>query len=172
GIENSALRYYSFNDLRPLVKEIGEQGERASALKAEQRNTFQRQVLKLANAIMVYHKLKYTLQPEGVENWGQVLADFQRDLVPARQAARAEEAGQPYDTNAVQKLAEPVRKFEELKFFGFVMVIPPPDRQASPDSWQTTGAALMDSARSDHFQPGITNFAAMAAAYRAGDASS
>src|SRR5438874_6782213 len=68
GIEKSGLRYYTFNDLKPLISEIEEQSERAAKAKEEERTTFQKQVLKLSNAVMIYHRLKYTLQPEGVDD--------------------------------------------------------------------------------------------------------
>jgi len=89
GVEKSGLRYYTFDQLKPVISEIEEQSKKAGEVKEEQRNTFQKQVLKLANAMMIYNRLKYTLQPEGVDNWSQKLVDFQKDLGPVREALRA-----------------------------------------------------------------------------------
>src|SRR5438874_6803345 len=68
GVEKSGLRYYTFDQLKPVISEIEEQSERAAKAKEEERTTFQKQVLKLSNAVMIYHRLKYTLQPEGVDD--------------------------------------------------------------------------------------------------------
>src|SRR5262249_793596 len=69
GVEKSGLHYYSFNDLAPVLSEIAEQGRKASEVKSEERTTFQKQVLKLSNAMMLYQRLKVTLEPEGVDNF-------------------------------------------------------------------------------------------------------
>ena len=65
GIEKSGLRYYSFDELKPLLFEISEQARKAGDVKAGEQTAFQKQVLKLANALWLYQRLKVTLQPEG-----------------------------------------------------------------------------------------------------------
>src|SRR5580765_2236757 len=102
GVEKSGLRYYTFDQLKPLISEIEEQSKKAEEVKEEQRNTFQKQVLKLANAMMIYNRLKYTLQPEGVDNWSQKLVDFQKDLGPVRAALRAKEGEKNLDDALVR----------------------------------------------------------------------
>src|SRR6266404_1153099 len=71
GIEKSGLRYYTFNQLQPVISIISDQGQKASELKSEEQTTFQKQVLKLANAVMLYQRLKVTLQPEGVDDFAK-----------------------------------------------------------------------------------------------------
>src|SRR5260370_14478730 len=44
GVEKSGLRYYTFEQLRPLVPEIEEQSKKAGEVKEEQRTTFHKQV--------------------------------------------------------------------------------------------------------------------------------
>ncbi|MGH7970212.1 MAG: hypothetical protein ACREIC_15935, partial [Limisphaerales bacterium] len=86
GVEKSGLRYYTFNQLTPVLDEIMKQGQKANEVKAEQQTTFQKQVLKLANAVNLYRRLKFTLQPEGVDNFSRELAQFQKDMAPAQAA--------------------------------------------------------------------------------------
>src|SRR5262249_34024223 len=86
GVEKSGLRYYTFDQITPVLEEILKQGEKANEVKPEQQTTFQKQVLKLANAVTLYRRLKFTLQPEGVDDFSQELLDFQKNL-PAAQAA-------------------------------------------------------------------------------------
>src|SRR5262249_24452665 len=117
------------------------------------------------NAIMVYNRLKYTLQPEGVENWSQQLVDFQKDLGPAREALRSSDAGKELDNQAVRKLAETVRQFQMMASLGYPLTIPPEDQSASRDDWKTTGASLLETARAGEFHPAVTHLAAIATAY-------
>ena len=166
GAEKSGLRYYTFEQLRPLIAEIGDQSKKATDVKEEQRTTFQKQVLKLSNAMMIYSRLKYTLQPEGVDGWSSELAGFQKDLVPARQAARASEGGKDIDEALLRKLAEPLQHFRAMEQFGYPLTIPPQQPEVSRDAWQTTGASLLDSVRAGQFHPAVTYLAAMATAYR------
>src|SRR5215469_6744930 len=91
GIAKSALRYYTFNDLTPVLDEILKQGQKASEVKSEQQTTFQKQVLKLANAVTLYRRLKFTLEPEGAENFSRELVEFQKNITPAQAAAKASE---------------------------------------------------------------------------------
>src|SRR5258705_163830 len=58
GIKKSLLRYYTFEELRGVASEVLEQAKQAGEVKAEVQTPFQKQVSKLANAIMVYHRLK------------------------------------------------------------------------------------------------------------------
>ncbi len=172
GIENSALRYYSFNDLKPMIPEIGNQAERVAKREkdkittAEQRTVYEKQLMKLSNAVMLYYRLKHTLQPERQDNWPQVLADFQNNVGPAREAFRASQSGQPYDEQAVQKLARPIRQFDEMEAYGYALIIPPLEPNPARDNWENTGAALADGARADQFHPAVLYFAKMADGYR------
>jgi cytochrome c-type biogenesis protein CcsB len=167
GVEHSGLRYYTFDQLRPVLKEIGEQGKEAEAIKEEEKRTaFQKQALKLANAVMLYGRLKYTLQPEGADNWAQSLAEFQKNIGPAREAARASQAGQEYDKEILRKLAEPLEQFQMMSAYGYPMTVPPEEPGQTRDDWKTTGASLLDSARADHFSVPAQYYAQMATAYR------
>src|SRR3954471_19251830 len=50
GLEKSGLRYYTFEQLKPVLKVISEQSQKAAEIKPEDQSTFQKQVVKLANA--------------------------------------------------------------------------------------------------------------------------
>jgi len=166
GAEKSGLRYYTFEQLKPLVEEIEGQAKSAREVKEEQRTTFQKQVLKLANAMTVYLRLKYTLQPEGVDGWSKELTEFQKDLVPARAAARASQEGKEIDDTLLRKLAEPVRHFQMMAGLGYPLTIPPEQPEVSRDGWQTMGSSLVESIRAGQIHPAVTYLASMATAYR------
>jgi cytochrome c-type biogenesis protein CcsB len=167
GVEKSGLRYYTFMELKPLIPEINEQARKAGEVKAEDQTTFQKQVEKLANALSLYQRLKVTVQPEGTDDFAQELADFQKNLGPARVAAKASESGKEFDKQALQRIAQPVQEFQLMARFGYPLTVPPLNPGEAPEHWQTMGASLLDTDHAGMLHPAVTNFAAIATAYRA-----
>src|SRR5262245_39834186 len=89
GIEKSSLRYYSFTDLDSVLDEIAEQGRKANAAEDARRTTYQKQVLKLANAVTLYQRLKNSIEPEGTHNFGQLIAAYKASIPAGVAAIRA-----------------------------------------------------------------------------------
>jgi cytochrome c-type biogenesis protein CcsB len=166
GIEKSGLRYYSFNELKSVADEILEQGRKASEMKEEQRTTFQKQVLKLANAVNIYNRLKFTFQPEGEENWSAQLAAFPTNLAAARIAAHASGDRSQTDDEALRQVQRSVQLFEVMENYGYALIVPPISREAGPEHWQTAGAVLLESVRGEGLHPAVLYFADIATAYR------
>jgi cytochrome c-type biogenesis protein CcsB len=166
GVAKSALRYYTFEQLKPVLKIISEQSQKAGEVKSEDQTAFQKQVTKLANAVMLYQRLKVTLQPEGVEDFSKELADFLKDLSPAQAAARASESGKQFDRDAIARMAQPLQDFQLMAKFGYPLVVPPIDPAAGRDQWQNAGTSLLESARNGEIHPAVSNFATMMTAYR------
>jgi ABC-type transport system involved in cytochrome c biogenesis permease subunit len=166
GVEKSGLHYFTFNELRPVLDEIMRQGQKASDTKSADQSTFQKQVLKLANAVQLYQRLKYTLQPEEADNFANDLAEFQINLAPVQAALQANDKGEAMDKDVVRKVAEPVRRFQVMAEAGYAMIVPPLDPQAPSARWQTAGASLLDSLRTGKVHPAMTWFGAMATAFR------
>jgi len=166
GIEKSGLRYYTFQELKPVYTEIVEQGRKASETKTEEQTSYQKQVAKLANAIMLYQRLKVTLQPEGAKDFAAELAKFKHDLPLAQAAAQASQAGKPYDKAALESLAKPLEEFQFMANFGYALIVPPLDPKPVPPHWQKAGEALLESLRSNEIHPAMTWFANLATAYR------
>jgi ABC-type transport system involved in cytochrome c biogenesis permease subunit len=165
GINKDGLRYYTFEEIKPVLDVIAEQGRRAAEVKSETQTAFQKQVTKLANAVMLYQRLKITLQPEGLDDFAQELANLQKDLGPARQAAAASEKGLPYDREAIERLATPLQNFKMMAEYGEALIVPPQPGEAR-DHWLNVGASLLATIPSGQIHPAVAAFAAMATAYR------
>jgi ABC-type transport system involved in cytochrome c biogenesis permease subunit len=166
GVEKSGLHYFTFNELRPVVDEIMRQGQKAGDAKSADQSAFQKQVLKLANAVQLYQRLKYTLEPEEADDFAKDLAEFQTNLGPVQAALQANEKGEAMDKNLIGKVAEPVRRFQVMAEAGYAMIVPPLDPREPSGRWQTAGASLLDCLRTGKVHPAMTWFAAMATAYR------
>jgi cytochrome c-type biogenesis protein CcsB len=166
GVEKSGLRYYTFEQLKPALKTISEQSQQAEKVKAEDQTTVQKQMTKLANAVMLYQRLKVTLQPEGAENFASELTNFVANLGPAQAAFRDSEAGKNYDKAAIERMAQPLQDFQLMARFGYALVAPPLNPTAPRDQWQNAGTALLESARNGTIHPAIGSLATMMTAYR------
>jgi ABC-type transport system involved in cytochrome c biogenesis permease subunit len=169
GVEKSGLRYYTFAELEPVLNEISTQARAASAVEDAQRTTYQKQVLKLANAVMLYHRLKNSLQPEGAHNFEQTVADFEASLPAGIAAARARQAGEKADETALRKLVFATQQFNNMADLAAPLAVPPAD-PSDRDGWQNVGASLLDSIRTGTIHPAVGFFARMATAYRHEDA--
>jgi cytochrome c-type biogenesis protein CcsB len=166
GVDKSGLRYYTFEQLKPVLKTISDQSTHAGEVAADQQTAFQKQVVKLANAVVLYQRLKVTLQPEGTDDFSKELSAFLNDLGPARAAAQASEGGKKFDREAIERMAQPLQDFQMMAKFSYPLVVPPLDRSVPTEQWQTAGASLLDSAREGTLHPAVTDFAAMMTAYR------
>jgi len=171
GIEKSGLRYYTFNELKPVYEVIMDQGQKADQVKPEEQTTFQKQVSKLANAVILYRRLKLTLEPEGVEDFSKELAEFQKNLGPVQAAVAASEKGKEFDQEAVRSMAVPVQQFQLMAEAGYALIIPPLNPQAGRDRWQNVGTSLLETFRTGHLHPAVTFLTTIATAYQQQSAS-
>jgi cytochrome c-type biogenesis protein CcsB len=161
GVEKSGLRYYTFEQLKPVLQEIEDQGKKASDVKAEEQTTFQKQALKLANAVVLYERLKMTLQPEGSDDFAGELTQFRKDVESAR-AAGAGDANKALASEALQKIAGPFKEFQMMGEMGYGAIVPPLDPSAGRDQWETVGKSVLDPKPN----PATEKLATMATAYR------
>ena len=83
GIEKSGLRYYTFAELKPVLDEITAQARKAGAVEDAQRTTYQKQLLKLANAAMLYQRLQNSIQPTDAADFAGMVAEFQAAFIDA-----------------------------------------------------------------------------------------
>ena len=165
GIERSGLRYYTFHQLEPVLKVISEQGSKADSVKPEEQTTFQKQVIKLANAVMLYQRLKLTLQPEGEEDFARELREFKQNFGPAQAAAQANSSGTNFDKDALERVAGPLREFQDMQKYGYPLIVPPLKPELA-GGWQNMGASILENSGETNWPPAVSAYAAMVTAYR------
>ena len=171
GIEKSSLRYYTFEEIRPVAQEILDQGRKASEVKPEVQTTYQKQVVKLANAVVLYDRLKNSLQPEGAADFEQELLNFEKGIAAIRAEARAGKAEKDYDPETVRRVEETYGRVQMMAKYGYILDVPPLDPEASPDHWVSAGSSLLEVARNGEINPAVLSFARMATAYARNDSS-
>jgi cytochrome c-type biogenesis protein CcsB len=170
GIEKSSLRYYTFNQLKPLLTVIWEQGTQAREIKDDQRTPFQKQVIKLQNAIFVYRSLQDAIRPPIWENFDRELKAFEAAIPAGIAAVQAREAGKDFneqDFNRFAEVAMTAMKFKDDPNAGqyYPLVVPPEDAQKSRDDWRNIWAGIMDSVRDRQIFPPVKCMASMATGY-------
>jgi ABC-type transport system involved in cytochrome c biogenesis permease subunit len=170
GIEKSGLRYYTFEEIEPLIKEIFAQATTAGEIESANQTPFQRQILKLANAINIYQRLKNSIEPEGATNFVKMLADYEKVLPAGVAAMRAQQAGNDADKAALQDFMTLAQKFEAAANQSYPRVVPPLNPAEDREQWSNAGASLLGSIRDMQIQPAIKFFARMADGYAADDA--
>jgi len=165
GLVKSGLRYYTFQELAPLLPEVTRQGQHASLVPGAQRTTYQQQVLKLANALALYQQLKSSIQPPGAHNFAELVADYQTQLA----AFRARSDRPKHDDESFRKLATAVRQWEALAQTALPLAVPPAD-PADNDNWDNIGTALLTALHDGTISPAVGFYARLATAYGNDDA--
>lgn len=173
GVEKSGLRYYTYQQLRDLDRDIRQEGQKINEIKPETRTPYQKQALKLANAVVLYSRLKNSLRPEVSDDFARELEDFKKAIGPGVEAAHLSQAGKDHDKAALGRLMEPMQRFDIVSRMALPLIVPPlksGSAESAPDAWLNAGASLMESARQGEIHPAMTYYARMATAYRQGKA--
>jgi ABC-type transport system involved in cytochrome c biogenesis permease subunit len=159
-------KHFSFAQLMPSYNEIGQQAERVQKLEAEKRTAFEKQVMKLYNALMLYQRLKISVQPPHSQNLLAELEEYKAAMAPGVIAVRASQAGQGFDQKAYDRILEFLAQYNTVARFAYILVVPPGPADASRDEWKNIGTSLMESVHGGGISPAVTFYATMVAGYQ------
>jgi ABC-type transport system involved in cytochrome c biogenesis permease subunit len=166
GWQQSDRKYFSFTQLTPFLKQIDEQGEQAEKLQAVERSAYQSAILNLRNALVLYQRLKNSVQPEGAEDFAAELQAFEQAVPEAARAARARETGASFDQAQLDRIAEVMQGYERLAEMAYLLAVPPP---FGSGDWRSVGQAIMQSVATHGIDPIVKLYASLGDAYRTGD---
>jgi len=176
----SGLSYYSFQELYPKLDEIVKQEQWIKELKPENRTASQRQLIKLHNAVLIYQRLKNSLQPNTFlqsKSGGKLsvdddlsarLARFAADLPDGIAAAQAKQQGKAFDQRALNAVLELARPYELVSRVALPLMIPPDNPGKSRDGWENVGASLLGSLASGKVKTPVSYLARMSSAFAKG----
>ena len=159
-------KYYSFNQIQPHLDDITRQTQRINNIEDAGHTAFERQLLKLDNALEIYQRLKASLCPPDTENFPAQLAAYEQAVHAGVAAARASEAGKSYDAAALNRLIGFISNYNELSQSAYLLVVPPTQNSGSRDDWQSIGASLMNVVHGGDIEPAVKDYAAMVTACR------
>ena len=166
GWQQTDRKYFSFAEFAPFLQKIEEQGEESDKLESVQRSAYQNAVLNLRNALLLYQRLKNSIQPEDSTNFSQELETFVASVPAAGKAASQRQAGQPFDKARLDDVATMIQRYERLAEMAYILAVPALDNSRD---WHSVGDSLLQSVATGQIHPIIKEYAAAGNAYRAGD---
>jgi ABC-type transport system involved in cytochrome c biogenesis permease subunit len=175
GWQQNERKYFNFAELKPFLKQIEEQGEQAEKLQAVERSAYQSGILNLRNALMLYQRLKNSVQPEGTENFSAELEAFERDIPDAAKAARAREKGENFDQAQLDQVAALMQRYQKSTELAYILAVPPASFPGSTNpatanrDWRAIGQMLTQSITATEIDPVVKLYASLGDAYRSGD---
>ena len=166
GWEQSDRKYFSFTEFAPFLRQIEEQGSQAERLEAVQRSAFQSAILNLRNGLVLYQRLKNSLQPEGAENFAAELNSFMESVPGAAEAARQRQSGEKFDQAKLNDLAELIQRYQGMSELAYILAVPPVEPN---DDWRSVGDSLLRSVGSGQLPAMVVEYALIGDAYRTHD---
>jgi ABC-type transport system involved in cytochrome c biogenesis permease subunit len=166
GWEQSQRKYFSFVEFSPFLKQIEEQGDQADKLEGVQRSAYQSAILNLRNGLVLYQRLKNSVQLEGSQNFAAELKTFAASVPGAAKAVRQLQSGENFDKAKLNDVAELIQKYEKLSEMAYILAVPP----LGPNGdWHSIGDSLLHSVGTGEIHPIVNEYAMIGDAYRARD---
>jgi hypothetical protein len=169
---------YTYAELRPGLKMLGQQATRISAMDAAKRAPWQTECLALRNTVVVYDRFKNTLQPNSAlqdtakgrtigYDFGAEIAQYQRDLHADFAAVQAVKKGQPQDRDTAreQRMDAFARPFLVVSRAALFSMVPRVGQARARDQWQNMGDSVAASMRSGQVPVPAAMFASMSSAF-------
>ena len=166
GWEQSDRKYFSYVEFSPFLKQIDEQGAQSDMLESVQRSAYQNAILNLRNSLVLYQRLKNSMQPEDADHFAAELQAFESAVPAAGEAARQRAAGENFDKAKLNDVAELVQRYGRLADMAYILAVPPP---LPPGEWSSVGQKLVQSIGTGELPSIVTEYAILGDAYRAGD---
>ena len=105
GWEQKDRKYFSYAELSPFLRQIDEQGALSEKLQSVQRSAYQNAVLNLRNGLVLYQRLKNSLQPEGAQKFCEGTGILREGIAGCRESgARTRDRGEfRQDRNSIRR---------------------------------------------------------------------
>lgn len=166
GWQQQDRKYFSASELTPFLRKIQEEGDQADKLESVQRSAYQNGILNLRNALVLYQRLKNSVQPEDAHDFADELQTFESGLPEAAQAARHRQEGEVVDQSKLVWITQLVQRYDQIAEMAYALVVPPPPQS---QDWRSLGLALTQSITERGIDPVVKMYASLGDAYRAKD---
>jgi ABC-type transport system involved in cytochrome c biogenesis permease subunit len=164
--EQGTQRLFSFSELRQGLAELERQERLAEPVDDAVRTAFQREVVDLYQRLVLYQRLKASVNLEDSPDFLAELLRLEKTLPAGSAAFRAKEAGQPYHEPDYKTLMDFAARFQYLSDSGYLLTIPPDAGNPDSNAWQKAGDALLATFRRGAVNPDVMAYAALGHAWR------
>ena len=166
GKDQTDQRRFSYNELRSGLPELERQMKLADPVEEAVRSPFQREVAKLYQRVILYDRLKASVN---LEDSPDLLAEVLRlkDMLPSFTAVlRDKEAGRSYNEETYKMAAAFRDRFQFMRDSGLLLVIPPASENSDPNAWKNMGESLAGSFAAGFVNPNAMAYAGLGHAWR------
>ncbi len=171
GWQQADRKYFSFDDLRPHFKTIQEMSAQINP-EPQLRSVYERQLLKLTNALTRYDLLSRSLQPGG--NLDQLLLEYgawERIVGPGREAVSLSDQDKPYNKEDFERFTFLTNRYLQLSRIGDLGIVPPmTETDKEVNDWLNLGEGLLLTISTDQINPVIEDYGKLTVQWRQGDA--
>ena len=171
GWQQTDKKYYSFQELTPFFRQIDEQGRQADDVEASQRSSYQTSIVNLRNALVLYQRLKSSLEPEGAKDLAREIENSTAFAPIVREMVASGKPNPKADPKRVSQATEFLKRFEtQSKMASFLSVPPASGEQRTRGEWIASGAGVLRAMKGNEMSPLVVLYARIGDAYRSGDA--
>ena len=173
--------YYAFNDLGPKASEIRSQVQQLESIKASDRAPWQRELVALRDALVLYERLKNSLEPNSrlqldangkpvTFDFAGELARYQADLAEALRvdAGRRRGSAERLDVAVEMRIRAFAALFQIVSRTGLLAMVPPANTTGASTPWGNVGAVVVRSAQGHQPAPAVAFLAGMSSAFAQG----
>ncbi|MDQ2919346.1 MAG: cytochrome c biogenesis protein CcsA, partial [Verrucomicrobiota bacterium] len=166
GWEQGERKYFSYAELAPFLKQIDDQGEQSEKLQAAERSAYQNAIINLRNALILFQRLKTSVQPEGAQDFTKEIEAFAAAVPVGARAAQQRQTGENFDREKLDLVANSIARYETLGSTAYILAVPPIEGE---NEWRSIGDHLLRTVGDGAIHPVVRHYAQMGDAYRAQD---
>ena len=156
-------KHFAWAQIREKLEVLQNEARRAQSTSESARDAFDRAVLHLWNGVGIYMQLQNAVQPQNAIQWDRELEALVAQAPAGRDAAKAQQAGQPHDEEALARLIVQLQRASAMNDLKPPLIVAPA-RVEQP--WIRTGDALFEIARGTAVPASVQAYTAMGAAFR------
>ncbi|MBI5691877.1 MAG: cytochrome c biogenesis protein CcsA [Verrucomicrobia bacterium] len=163
---------FSLTQLQPRLMELDRQARLADDVEGAARTPFQRAVVQLRDAVILYQRLQTCAAAPGIETFLEDLARLEQNLPAAVAAVRSAPTGTaaPGGKTDAGGWSALSRAFTVMDEFGYLRLVPPAAGVAAEEGWRTIGGAWSATLASGQLEPSAQALAALGRAWQRGNA--
>ncbi|MGV3532866.1 MAG: cytochrome C biogenesis protein, partial [Chthoniobacteraceae bacterium] len=158
-------KHFSWNQIKDKLQQLQMEVDRIRLLDRSQRTPFDQGISRLWTGVGLYMKLQNTVQPQNARDWNKELNAYLENVSAGVIAARAQQAGQTHDEEALTKLINDLSRFDTMQRLEPPLAVPPHHPERERDEWMRMGEALMEIARGETANYAVTGYAKMSSAF-------
>jgi ABC-type transport system involved in cytochrome c biogenesis permease subunit len=161
---------FSFNQLVSKLEELDRQAQLATPVDAQLRTPFQKAVIQLRDRVLLYQRLKHSVQSPDSPDFLDELVKFQNALPAGIEAVRARENKQPHNEDAFKAMITMAERYDYMEKMGYLLTVPPADNDPNALAWKPVGRTLLETFKSGSVDPTVLAYAGLGHAWRKGEA--